>query len=141
MNPSPYSALSHLRDAAVDGRLERLGEHLGLELLVAHGGAVSVSPARLPRDLDLAFRASWTTDVLDLTEGLYDITGFENLDLMNLDLAGPVARARALGPASEVLYERQKGLFASEQMAALAMEMDTRWLRRLDLELIAGQKI
>jgi hypothetical protein len=47
-----------------------------------------------------------------------------------------VARAAALG-VCERLYEDEPGLLANRQMAAVAERMDTAWLRRLDLELMA----
>jgi hypothetical protein len=37
----------------------------------------------------------------------------------------------------EPLFEAEPGLFATRQMAALTERMDTAWLRRLDLELMA----
>lgn len=52
-----------------------------------------------------------------------------------IDGAAPVLRARALSGLG--LYESEPGVFATEQMAALAEERDTAWLRRLDLETLA----
>jgi hypothetical protein len=51
--------------------------------------------------------------------------------------AGPVLRARALGPDSAPLFEAVPGLFATAQMAALTEAMETAPRRRRDLELLA----
>lgn len=56
---------------------------------------------------------------------------------MDLGRAGPVARSRALAPGSEVLHEARKGIFAEAQIAAITEEMETRPMRRRDLELLA----
>ncbi len=59
------------------------------------------------------------------------------MDVVDLAAAGPVLRARALGPTGEPLYESTSGLYATAQMAALTEAMEIAWLRRLDLELLA----
>lgn len=112
-----------------------------VKLLVVHGSVLDRAPLRPPNDVDLAFRYEPDAgrDVVSLINELLDLTHFDGLDLMDLGRAGPVARARALGPDSVLLYESERGLFAETQMAAFAEEMDTRWLRRLDLELLAGK--
>jgi len=110
-----------------------------VELLVAHGSAVDPEPVRRPRDLDLAVHPKHGTapDVAALVNDLLDATRFDDLDLMALHRAGPVASARALSPDCIVLYAASPGLFASAQMAAITIAMETPWLRRLDLELMA----
>jgi hypothetical protein len=50
--------------------------------------------------------------------------------------AGIVARGEALGDGRP-LFEAVPGAFAEDQMAALTMMWDTRWLRDLQLEQLA----
>ncbi len=138
MTPSPLTALAKLRAAGAAGSLGAACAELGIRLLVAHGSAVDAGGSIEPKDLDLAFRGPGA-DLLAVADRLGEISEFSDIDLMDLDRANPVARARATGPRSEVLYEAAPGVFATEQMAALAMDMETRWLRRLDLELMAGR--
>ena len=139
MTRSPYDALAALRSLAVSGELGALCVRHDVELLVAHGSAVDPEPLRPPRDLDLAFRARHGTepDVVALVNDLLDATRFDDLDLMDLHRAGRVASARALSPDCVVLYKASPGLFASAQMAAITIAMETAWLRRMDLELPA----
>ncbi|WP_139320692.1 hypothetical protein [Saccharomonospora sp. CUA-673] len=137
---TPHDALARLRAMAADGTLARLCAEHHVDLLVAHGSAVDPEPLRPPRDLDLAYLTTRRerVDRLALTNALLAALRFDDLDLMNLNGANPVAMARALGPGrNEVLYEAEDGLFATMQIAALKMEMETRWMRRRDLELMA----
>lgn len=53
--------------------------------------------------------------------------------------ANPRRAIGSYGPCSLPLYEAAAGDFATAQMAALTAEMDTRHLRHLDLELMAGR--
>jgi hypothetical protein len=139
MTASPYDALDRLRSMAATGELSALCVRHGLDLLVVHGSTVDAEPLRPARDLDLAFRTrpDAKTDVVELTNDLLDATRFDGLDLMDLQRAGPVARARALSPDCLVLYESSPGLFANAQIAAITIEMETQWLRRLSLQLMA----
>lgn len=140
MSSSAYIALQRLEAMAVDEELGALCERHGIELLVVHGSVVDSAPLRPARDLDLAFqrRHGSETDVIALTNDLLRAVRFDDIDLMDLNRAGPVARARALAPQSLPLYEAGPGAFATAQMAALTTEMETRRLRRLDLELLAS---
>jgi hypothetical protein len=105
-------------------------------LLVAFGSAVR--PGTVPRDLDLAVRfASDAPDVLGFLDEVGTLAGTSQIDLMNLGAAGPVARERALVGGAP-LFEESTGAFARAQLAAIMERMDTAWLRRLDLELMAG---
>jgi len=56
---------------------------------------------------------------------------------IDLDRAGPVARQQALVPC-DPLYEYRPGEFARQQMRASGQRLGTEWMRRLDLELMAG---
>lgn len=125
---------------AATGDLGALCERHGVELLVVHGSVLDDEPIRPPLDLDFAyrFRRGVERDVVALVSDLTEAARYGGIDPMDLHRAGPVASARALGPQSLVLYEAFGGAFAIAQMAALTMEMETRALRRLDLELMAG---
>lgn len=140
MATTPYDALRRLRELAASGQIAALCERHNVTLLVVHGSVLDAQPLRPARDLDLAFqvRRGVEYDTVALANDLIDAAGFEGLDIMDLLRANPVARARALGPGGLVLYEAESGLFARAQMAALTTAMETRRLRRLDLELLAG---
>jgi Polymerase beta, Nucleotidyltransferase len=129
------AALARLRGAASDGSLSLVCERYRVELLVAFGSATL--QGRRPNDLDLAvlFGAE-RPDTLGLLDDLSSIAGTSRLDLMDLRVAGPVARERALLRAVR-LFEANRGTLTRMQMAAMTERMDTEWLRRLDLELMA----
>lgn len=69
-------------------------------------------------------------------EELYQLTGYERLDILGLPCAGIVAHGEALGHG-RLIYEHTPGLFAERQVVALAMMWDTRWLRDIELEQLA----
>jgi len=100
-----------------------------------HSAAPSAATSE-PGDLDVGvlFRAG--SDLLGLLEDLVVLTGIERVDLADLGRAGPVMRECALVGAV-ALYEAEAGDYAQAQMAAMLERMDTEWLRRLDLELMA----
>ena len=133
---TPLEALDRLRSAAASTELERVCQRLGIRLLVVFGSAIDEERLREPEDLDVAVLLTESTDLVDVVNGLLDLVRCDALDVMDLGRAGVVARASALG-VCEPLYEAEPGLFANRQMAALAERMDTAWLRRLDLELMA----
>lgn len=122
------------RDAVADicGRFE-------VDLLTAFGSAAHDTMAE-PRDLDLAARRlSGQLDIVGLLDALAELTGCDCIDLMDLSRAGPLARDRALGNAV-LLYEATSGLYARAELAAMMERMDTAWLRRLNLEALAGRR-
>jgi predicted nucleotidyltransferase len=132
----PREALHRLRFAAESGDLALVCERFDVALLVAFGSAAR--DEALPRDLDLAARFTVDVpDVLGLLDALSVLAGISEIDLMNLNNAGPVARERALVPG-HVLYQREPGSFATAQISAMMERMDTNWLRRLDLGTMAG---
>lgn len=133
---TPLEALDRLRSAAASGQLDRMCEQLGIRLLTVFGSAIDEDRLREPEDLDVAVLLAEGTDVVDVVNGLLDLVRCDALDVMDLGRAGVVARAAGLG-VCEPLYEDEPGLFANRPMAALAERMDTAWLRRLDLELMA----
>lgn len=141
MTRTACGALDRLREIQETGELGGLCERQGIDLLVVHGSVLLQEPLRPADDLDIAYRhrPGADPDVLGLVNELMDVTGFDRIDPMDLRNAGVVAQARALGPRSLPLYEAAAGGFATAQMAALTTEMETRHLRRLDLELMAGR--
>jgi predicted nucleotidyltransferase len=136
---SATDALDRLLAAADSGALEALCDALDLALLVAFGSTTDPDRLHEPRDLDVAvrFRPDARADRVDVINALIDLTGYTEVDVIDLAAAGPVLRARALGPPCEPLYEDHPGGYATAQMAALTEAMETAWLRRLDLELLA----
>ncbi len=88
-------------------------------------------------DLDLAVEAPAPLDLLALSGDLYALTGYEDIDVLDLSRAGTVLRAEALG-YGRPLFESVPGRFAEAQVTALAMLWETRWLRDLELEMLAG---
>jgi predicted nucleotidyltransferase len=133
MRTDPRTALQRLRAAAGDGRLEELCRRHSVRVLTVFGSAVR--PDGDPRDLDVAvgFGPKRTPDVLALLDGLAALTGSDDVDLLVLERAGPVARERALVQCVP-LYESEPSAYASAQVAAMGERMDTDWLRTIDLE-------
>lgn len=133
MGTEPHVALDSLRAAAEDGRLEELCRRHGVRVLTVFGSAVR--PDAVPRDLDVAvgFEPHTTGDVLALFDDLSVLTGSDDVDLLVLERAGPVARERALVQCLP-LYESEPTAYATAQVAAMGERMDTDWLRALDLE-------
>lgn len=137
MGTDPHTALQSLRTAAADGRLDALAARHRLQLLTVFGS--TARGAARARDLDVAVRYEPDApprDVLSLLDDLAVLTGSDDVDLLVLDDAGPVARERAL-VACVALYESRPGVYARAQMAAMCERMETDWLRRLDLQLLA----
>ncbi len=123
---------------AATGDLRRFCEQHGIRLVVAFGSAVHPDLAPAARDLDLA--VSWEPnsdrDVMRLLSDLMTVLGLDAVDVMDLDRAGVVARDQALG-RGELLYESEAGRFDEEQVHAMARRADTRWLRDLELRILA----
>ena len=127
---SAQAALDRLRDpdavALVSGRF-------AITLLIAFGSAVRSQHAA---DLDLAVLADGRLDVLALMEALYQVTGYERIDVLDLRRADVVARVQAL-QHGEALYESHPGVHNEQLVQALALYWDTQWLRDLELEALA----
>jgi predicted nucleotidyltransferase len=132
----PRTALRRLQGAA-RSELASLCQRHRVELLVAFGSAARDGDGT-PHDLDLAVRfADSNPDVLGFLDSLSQVTNTSVIDLMNLATAGPVAKERSL-VGSILLFEQAPGTLAQAQIAAMMERMDTDWLRRLDLELMAA---
>lgn len=130
-------AMRRLLLSAESGELDELCERHGVTVLAAFGSAVH--DGDLPsRDLDLAvsFADQARSDVLSLMDALASVSGPAEIDLMDLSRASPVAREQALVGGTP-LYESERGGFARAQIAAIVERMDTDWLRKLELELLA----
>ena len=135
---TPREALARLLGATGDGRLDDLCERRGVALLSAFGSAAAAYDSDVvdePDDLDIGVSFGGEPDLLGLLDDLVVLTGFDGIDLVPLDGAGPVLRSEAL--TGLPLFESVAGAFAQAQMAALAERWDTAWLRRLDLEAMA----
>ena len=133
---SIVEALVRLRAAADDGRLEAVCRARGVRLLTVFGSAVR--DVERARDLDVAVSLAADADLLGLVGDLLDVAGTDMVDVMVLDGASPTARRNGLGTAVP-LFEADAGLFARTQMAAALEFYETAWLRRLDLERMAGR--
>lgn len=133
MGTGPRAALQHLVDAAQDGRLDAVCARHRVRVLTVFGSTVSGAPE--PRDLDVAvrFEPSGQGDLLALLDDLAALTGSDDLDVLVLDRAGPVARERALVGCLP-LYESEPMAYASAQTAAMGERMDSDWLRAQDLQ-------
>lgn len=130
MGTTPAQALERLRQAA---ELDALCGRHNVRILTVFGSAAR--GAATARDLDVAvrFEPGSRPDVLVLLDDLSRLTGSDQIDLMVLDTAGPVARERAL-VGCIALFESETGAYADAQMAAMCERMDTDWLRAADLE-------
>lgn len=133
MGKSPREALALLQAAAADGRLDALCAKHDVRVLTVFGS--TVRPDAHPQDLDVAigFEPGKRGDVLALLDDLSRLTGSDDVDLLVLDDAGPVARERAL-VGCLALYESEQSAYALTQVAAMLDRMDTDWMRALDLQ-------
>lgn len=136
---TPAEALDALRAAERSGELGRLADELGLALVVVFGSAERGAPDARDLDVAVAGRPGIRPDPLAVVNALMDLTGFDGVDLMDLDRAGPVARQQALVPG-EPLYEHVPGSFVTEQMRASGERLSTEWMRRNALERLAGRR-
>jgi predicted nucleotidyltransferase len=132
----PHEALERLLAARDEGRLDALVDKHGLELLVVFGSALDEGAS--PEDLDLAVGHDGRANLLEMMTDLYHLTRFERFDLLDLERASVVPRAEALGQGSPLL-EVVPGTFAERQMADVALSMDTRWMRDIQLRQLAGR--
>lgn len=131
---TPSSALQRLREESA--QLNVLCDEYAVILLTAFGSVLR--PEAEPHDLDLGvlFEYAGEHDALGLRDDLVALAGYEGIDLVVLNGAGPVIRERALVGA-EVLHEARKSVHANAAVAATMERMDTAWLRDLALEELA----
>lgn len=123
--------------AAEDGRLTRLCEQIGLDLVVLFGSAAGDDDD--PADLDIAVlsRNREALDRVRTTTAFIDLLHIDEVDLLDLARAGVMIRARALGDGVP-LYETTDGLYAREQLRSVPLAMELGWLTALELELLAA---
>lgn len=132
------AALQRLRDAADDGRLEALARRHHIRLLGAFGSTTDPDWPD-PHDLDIAveFERAAEIDFIQVILDLIDLVQFDDVDVMHLNRAGPVAQTSGL-VGGEPLYESEPGAFDEARARAVTARLDTAWLRRIDLELLAS---
>ncbi|MBA2438935.1 MAG: nucleotidyltransferase domain-containing protein [Acidimicrobiia bacterium] len=136
---TPAAALGTLRRMADSGDLDPFCRDQGVQLLVAFGSTADPLLAEHARDLDLAasFDASGDGDPVQLINALVDVLHIDEIDVMDLDRAGPVAREQAL-VGTVGLYEKEAGILIGMRDVAMLRRMDTGWFRQLDLRLMAA---
>lgn len=132
----PIAGLARLRALASTGGLDSTCDKHGIAVLTAFGSATTGNPE--PNDLDIAvfFRPGYRPDYPTLISDLQSASD-GNIDVVVLNGAGPVIRERALVGAVP-LYEHEAGGWLRAATAAALERMDTAWMRRLDLDLLAG---
>lgn len=133
---SPTQGMAALTAAAGTGRLDDLARRFGIRVLTVFGSTARGEPN--PRDLDVGvlFEPDAAGDVLTLLAELETLTGTE-VDLGVVDTGSPLFRDRALGHGT-LIWEAKPGAFVVAAAMAAVERMDTAWLRRLNLEAMAG---
>ncbi|MGH3772383.1 MAG: nucleotidyltransferase family protein [Pseudonocardiaceae bacterium] len=134
---TPLEGLERLRVAADSGSLHALCRRYSINLLTVFG-SVGRGESE-PRDLDIGVLSEYgaAIDLFGLVTEVIDLAGLEDVDVVHLNSAGPLLRERALVGAV-ILYEAEPGIWARASTAAVMERLDTDWLRRLGLELLAG---
>lgn len=115
------------------GQLDEFCAQHGIRLLVVFGSTVHRDAHHPPGDLDVAVRLRADTDVIRVTSALIAQLSCNDVDVLDLDRAGIVARANALAGAVP-LYEDEQGAYSRAAMAALGLAADTAWIRDLQLD-------
>jgi len=137
MAASPADGLARLRAAAESGELDAFCRKHHVRILTVFGSTARGEPTA--RDLDIGIMTEPGTD-FDIFRAVYELmvlAGLDAVDVAHLNRGGPLIRERAL-VGSIPLYESEPYALAREQTRAMVQRMDTDWLRRLDLELMAG---
>ncbi len=134
---TPSEGLERLRVAAGSGELRALCRRWHVTLLTVFGSAGRGEPD--PRDLDIGALTEHGADfdLFGFVTDVIELVGLEQVDVAHLNAAGPLLRERAL-VGSIILYEGEPGTWARASTAAVMERLDTEWLRRLSLELLAG---
>jgi predicted nucleotidyltransferase len=134
---TPAEGLARLRAAADTGELDALCRRHRIRVLTVFGSAARDDPAARDLDIGVLLERGAAIDYLGLIDDLQRITE-ANIDVVHLNPAGPVLRERAL-VGSVVLDESEPGAWATASTAAMQDRMDTDWLRRMDLDLLADR--
>lgn len=136
MTITAREAGQRLETAAESGALARLCRRHGIDLMVLFGSAARAESDPADVDVAIAARPGTRLDLLVLLQDLYELTAYEDFDVLDLDRAGPIAKERALVGA-RLLHEGSHSAFASRQIAAVLERIDTAEMRRIELELMA----
>lgn len=131
----PVAGLRRLQALADAGDLDKLCERHGIAVLTVFGS--TAHGTEHPRDLDIGvlLEHDRKPDYLPLIRDLQNASEGD-IDVVVLNGAGPVIRERALVGAV-ALYESQPGGWLQAATTAALERMDTAWMRRLDLDLLA----
>jgi predicted nucleotidyltransferase len=134
---TPREGLERLRAAAKSGELRALCQRWHVDLLTVFGSAGRGESD--PRDLDIGVLTERGADfgLFEFVTDVIELVGLEQVDVAHLNAAGPLLRERAL-IGSIILHESEPGMWARASTAAVMERLDTEWLRRLSLELLAG---
>lgn len=134
---TPQQGLAALRAAAASGALDVVCRRHRVRALTVFGS--TAHGASDPSDLDVGVLVEPGAgfDRLAFVNDLEDLSGTDSVDVAHLNNGGPLIRERAL-VGSVPLFESRSGAIAEAQIAAVLERMDTDWMRRLDLELMAG---
>lgn len=135
MSTTARAVAERLLAAKAQHLLAALCQAEGIDLLVLFGSAASSGSDPADVDLALRFAPGVRGDLLSVLQRLYEATGYEGFDLLDLRRAGPVARDQALSGGC-LVYEAAPGLYATAQIAAMMERLDTAELRRLDLDVL-----
>ena len=134
---TPAEGLARLRAAADAGELDVLCRRHCIRVLTVFGSAARADPAARDLDVGVLLEPGVPIDYLLLIRDLELLTDAD-VDVVHLNEAAPVLRERAL-VGSVVLDEGEPGAWASASTAAVLERMDTEWLRRMDLDLLADR--
>jgi predicted nucleotidyltransferase len=134
---TPEEGMARLLAAAESGALDEVCRRRGVRILTVFGSTGRGEPD--PRDLDVgvSFEPGASADQLALATDLHGIAGRE-VDLAVVDGAAPLIRDRALMHAVPV-WESRPCEWINTAVEAHMTALDTAWLRRLDLERLAGE--
>lgn len=132
---SVSDSLLRLEEAISSGAVEELCHRYHAELLVLFGSALD---SHTPGDIDIAvaFGPGHQQNILHFIDALADLIPGDNLDVMLLDAANPVALARAL-TNPRVLFARTPRAFYDRQTFAINHYIDTQHFRDAQLEALS----
>ena len=133
---TPDEGLERLQAAAESGELRVLCQRYHVTLFVVFGSVGRGEPD--PQDLDIGVLTDHAADfdLFGFVTEVIELVGLEQVDVAHLNAAGPLLRERAL-IGSIILYESEPGTWARASTAAVMERIDTDWMRRLSLELLA----
>jgi predicted nucleotidyltransferase len=134
---TPAEGLARLLAAARTGELDVVCRRHRIRVLTVFGSAARDDPAARDLDVGVLLEPDASIDYLPLIRDLELLTGGD-VDVVHLNDAAPVLRERAL-VGSVVLDESEPGAWATASTAAVLERMDTEWLRRMDLDLLADR--